>query len=73
MCIYMYICECIRVCVLVLSSMLSFRGLCRVGLVHVVSVSAFHMVGLGFASQPGHAKDHHKNGTNCLPAWHAMR
>ena len=18
-------------------------------------------------------KDHHKNGTNCLPAWHAMR
>ena len=26
-----------------------------------------------FASCPGHTKDHHKNGTNCLPAWHAMR
>ena len=25
----------------------------------------------GFASRPGHFKDHHKNGTNCLPAWHA--
>ena len=24
-------------------------------------------------SRPGHTKDHHKNGTNCLPAWHAMR
>ena len=21
----------------------------------------------------GHTKDHHKNGTNCLPAWHVMR
>ena len=20
-----------------------------------------------------YTKDHHKNGTNCLPAWHAMR
>ena len=20
-----------------------------------------------------HTKDHHKNGTNCLPAWHAVR
>ena len=25
-----------------------------------------------FASRPGHTKDHHKNGINCLPAWHAM-
>ena len=24
-------------------------------------------------SQPGHTKDHHKNGTNCLLSWHAMR
>ena len=24
-------------------------------------------------SRPGHTKDHHKNGTNCLPAWNAMR
>ena len=39
---------------------------CRVGL--VVSVSASHMVGREFASRPGHTKDHHKNGTNCLLA-----
>ena len=44
---------------------------CRVGL--VVSVSDSHTVGRGFASRPGHTEDHHKNGTNCLPAWHAMR
>ena len=43
----------------------------RVGL--VVSVSASHTVGRGFVSRPGHTKDHHKNCTNCLPAWHAMR
>ena len=30
---------------------------CRVGL--VVSVSVSHKVGRGFASQPGHTKDHH--------------
>ena len=24
-------------------------------------------------TRPGHTKDHHKNGTNCLPAWHVMR
>ena len=44
--------------------------MCQVGL--VVSVSASRMVGREFASRPGHTKDHHKNGTNCLPAWHAM-
>ena len=44
-------------------------GPCRVGL--VVSVSASHMVGRGFASRLGHTKDHHKIGTNCLPAIHA--
>ena len=38
----------------------------RVG--SVVRVSASHTVGRGFASRPGHTKDHHKNGTNCLPA-----
>ena len=43
---------------------------CWVGL--MVSVSASHTVGCGFASRPGHTKDHHKNGTNCLLAWHAM-
>ena len=44
---------------------------CRVGL--VVSVSTSHNVGHEFTSRPGHTNDHHKNGTNCLPAWHAMR
>ena len=42
---------------------------CRVSLVITVSVS--HAVGRGFVSRPGHTKDHHKNGTNCLPALHA--
>ena len=37
----------------------------------VVSVSASRPVGRGFDPRPGHTKDHHKNGTNCLPAWHA--
>ena len=44
---------------------------CRVG--SVGSVSASRTVGREFAFRPGHTKDHHKNGTNCLPAWHAMR
>ena len=39
---------------------------CRVG--SVGSVSASRMVGRKFASRPGHTKDHHKNGTNCLSA-----
>ena len=38
----------------------------------VVSISASHTVGRGFAPRPDHTKDHHKNCTNCLPAWHAM-
>ena len=44
---------------------------CRVGL--VVKVSASQTGDREFASRPGPTKDHHKNGTNCLPAWHAMR
>ena len=36
----------------------------------MVSVSASHVVGSEFAPQPGHTKEHHKNGTDCLPAWH---
>ena len=40
--------------------------LCRVG--SVGSVSASRTVGREFASRPGHTKDHHKNGRNCLPA-----
>ena len=44
---------------------------CRVG--SVGSVSASRTVGREFASRPGHTKDHYKNGTNCLPTWHAMR
>ena len=43
---------------------------CRVGL--VVSMSVSHRVGREFASRLGHTKDHHKNGTNCLPAWHVV-
>ena len=43
---------------------------CRVGL--VVSVSSSHTVVCGFASRSGHTKDQHKNGKNCLPAWHKM-
>ena len=34
----------------------------------VVSMSASHAVDCGFAPLPGHIKDHHKNGTHCLPA-----
>ena len=49
---------------------LQMYKLCRVGL--MVSVSASHTVGHEFASRPGHTKDHHKNGTDCLPVWHAM-
>ena len=44
---------------------------CRVG--SVGSVSASRTVGGEFASRPGHTKDHHKNGTNCLPALACMR
>ena len=36
----------------------------------VVSMSTSHTVSRGFASRPGHTKNHNKNGTNCLPAWH---
>ena len=35
-------------------------------------MSASHTVVCEFASRPGHTKDCHTNGTNCLPAWHAM-
>ena len=44
---------------------------CRVGL--VVSASASRTVGYEFGSRPGHTKDHHQNGTNCLPVWHERR
>ena len=37
----------------------------------VVSVSASHTAGRGFAYRQGHTKYHHKNGTNCLHALHA--
>ena len=32
----------------------------------VVDGSASNAVGRGFAPRPGHTKDHHENGTNCL-------
>ena len=41
-------------------------GPCRVG--SVGSVCASRTVASKFASRPGHTKDHHKNGKNCLPA-----
>ena len=47
------------------------NGPCRVG--SVGSVSASRTEGREFASRLGHTKDHHKNGTDCLTAWHAMR
>ena len=50
---------------------LKFGAACRVGL--VVRVSASHTVDREFASQPGHTKDHHKNGTDCLPAFSAAK
>ena len=41
--------------------------------VHIwISVSASQTVGRGFVSRPGHTKDHHKNGTNCLMARNAL-
>ena len=33
-------------------------------------VSASCAVDRGFEPWLGYTKDHHKNGTNCLPAWH---
>ena len=42
---------------------------CLVGL--MVSMSASDTGGRGFASRQAHTKDHHKNGTNYLPALHA--
>ena len=44
----------------------NLKKICRVGL--VVSMSASEMVGRRFEPRLGHTKDHHKNGTNCLPA-----
>ena len=37
----------------------------------VVSMSASHAGGPGSVPWPGLTKDHHKNGTNRLPAWHS--
>ena len=44
-------------------------GPCWVGL--VVSMSASHVLGHGYAPWPGDTKDHHKNFTNCHPALYA--
>ena len=35
----------------------------------MVSESASYVVGRRFAHRPVHTKDHHKNGTNFIPAW----
>ena len=42
----------------------------QVGL--VVSMSTSQAVSCGFTPLTGHTKDHHKNGTNFLPAWHTL-
>ena len=34
-------------------------------------LSAYHVVSRGFALWSGQTKDHHMNGTDSLPAWHA--
>ena len=31
-------------------------------------LSRYRVLDCEFASRPGHTKDHHKNGTNCLTA-----
>ena len=36
----------------------------------MVSLSTSHAVSRWFVPLPVHTKLHHKNGTNCLPAWH---
>ena len=55
--------------ILSLDEVLNFGALRQVGL--VISVSASHVVGHGFMPQTDHTKDHHKNGSNFHPAWHA--
>ena len=37
----------------------------------VISMSATYVVGCGFVPLPGHSKNHHKNGKNYPPSWHA--
>ena len=37
----------------------------------VLYLSSNGLVVSVLAPQPGHTKDSHKNGTNCLPVWHA--
>ena len=44
-----------------------------VGLAQSVACPPLRTIGREFASRPGHTKDHHKNGTNCLPAYACMR
>ena len=35
--------------------------------------SVYSIITIQYDIRPGRTKDHYKNGTNCLPAWHAMR
>ena len=42
----------------------------RMALWLVVSMSISHAAGHWFVHGPGHNKDNHKNGSNCLSAWH---
>ena len=36
-------------------------------------MSASHTICRGFASRPGHTKDHYKNGRNCIPEYARVR
>ena len=56
----------VRVKILSTEVYVKYSKPCQVG--SVGSVSASRTVGREFASRLGHTKDHHKNGTNCLPA-----
>ena len=67
LCVYvMYVCYVCMVCMYVMIS-ISFQMVSG----RLVSMSVSHAIGRGFAPLPGHTKDSHKNGTNCLSAWHA--
>ena len=39
-------------------------------LLQLKNKTCWDAVGRGFAPQPSHTKNHHKNGIKCLPAWY---
>ena len=65
--------SCFRHCLYTLTEfevMTSVRDMTASGWLSV-SMSTSYAVGRRFAPNQGPTKDHHKNGTNCLPALHA--